>query len=255
MVKTAPIPEGHYRCNWCQQDFRIGTGAPHRTKPGVTLKSCSVACRDKLNASMKKHRGTDKRKASNAKYKASDKGKAQRKRGDDKRTERRRTCPKANLKYRLGVAAHEIWTGKQYVKTNKCALLAKHTRLKTPSALRNVLRVRAREAGIALGAGSVAHSVVPQDWYDYGSANDVRNCWDPANLGVQPLRANKGELWHLDADRLAAHPPELFPAAFPKDVMLAAARHDQGVDLHSALVLARARAEAEAVAEADSDSD
>ena len=44
---------------------------------------------------------------------------------------------------------------------------------------------------------------------------------------------------------------ELVPAAFTKDVMLAAARHDQGVDLHSELVLARARGAT--AAESDSD--
>lgn len=60
---TVPIPEGHYRCQSCMQDFLIGEGAPSRTKPGVTLKTaCSVVCRDKLNATQKKkHDGTDKR--------------------------------------------------------------------------------------------------------------------------------------------------------------------------------------------------
>ena len=260
MPRVEPIPDGHYRCNWCRQDFLAGTGAPSRKKPGVTLKTCSVACRDKLGASIKKYGGTDKGQAARAAFKASEKGKANRKRGNGEAHARRRKCPKAKLKHHLCTAAHQIWIGKQCLKINKCAILAKHTRFKTPSRLRNVLRVRARDAGIALGAGSVAHRVVPQEWFDYGNPEDVRRCWDPANLGVQPLGENKGELWLLDPDRIANHPPELFPTAYPKDVLLAAARHDQGVDLHSALVLARAReaanaANAAAAAEAESDSD
>ena len=248
MPGTAPPPpDGHHRCRSCKQTFLIGTGAPSRTKPGVTLKdTCSVACRDKRNAWNKKYKGTEKGKATNAKYYASDKGKANLKRSSDARYARTRTCPKAKLKERLRNAAHEIWTGTCYVKTNKCAILAKHTRFKTPSALRNVLRVRAREAGLALGAGSVAHCVVPLEWYDFGNADDVRKCWNPANLGVQLRNENQGELWFLYADRIANHPPELFPAKFPKDTMFAAARHDQGVDLHSELMLARAREAAEA---------
>ena len=243
MPGTAPPPpDGHYRCQQCKQTFLIGEGAPSRTRPGVTLTSlCSVACRDKKNATAKKHNGTDKCKATQAAFKASDKGKAHRKRSHDTANARRRTCPKAKLKDRLVHAAGEIWTGKCYVKTNKCPLLAKHTRFKTPSRLRNVLRARARDAGIALGAGSVAHCVVPQDWYDYGNPDDVKRCWDARNLGVQPFDENNREKWHLDADRIANHPPELFPAAFSKEQMFTAARHDQGVDLHSELVLARAR--------------
>lgn len=236
-----PPPDGHYRCASCKQDFLIGAGAPSRTKPGVTLTSaCSVACRDKLNAACQKYNGSEKGKARDAKFNASDKGKAHAKRGNDTRGTRRRTCPKAKLKDRLCNAAHQIWTGKRNLKTNKCPLLATHTRFKTPSALRNVLRVRAHEAGIALGAGSVAHRVVPQLWYDYGNPEDVRKCWNPANLGVQPLDENQGERWFLNPDRIANHPPELFPAKFPKHVMLAAARHDLGLDLHSQLVLERA---------------
>ena len=244
MPRVAPIPAGHRRCKQCRQDFRIGEGAPSLTQPGVTLKNaCSVACRDKINATNKKHRGTEKRKATQAKYDASDKGKASRKRRSDAAHARARTCPKAKLKDRLRIAAREIWIGTKYLKTNKCPLLAKHTRFKTPSRLRNVLRARARDAGIALGAGSVAHCVVPQDWYDYGNPDDVKRCWDARNLGVQPRNENASELWHLDADRIANHPPELFPAAFSKEQMFAAARHDQGRDLHSELVLARAREE------------
>ena len=242
MPRVAPPPPGHRRCQQCQQDFLIGTGAPSLTQPGVTLKTaCSAACRDKLNAAYKKYNGTEKGKASIAAFQASDKGKAKVKRSHDKHGTRVRTCPKAKLKDRLRTAAHQIWTGKQYVTTNKCTLLATHTRFKTPSALRKVLRVRADAAGIALGAGSVAHCVVPQEWYDFGNPEDVRKCWDARNLGVQPRNENSSEQWHLDPDRIAAHPPELFPAAYPKDTMFAAARHDQGVDLHSKLVLARAR--------------
>ena len=62
--------------------------------------------------------------------------------------------------------------------------------------------------------------------------------------GIQLLSKNASEKWHLDPDRVAAHPAELFPAAYPKNVLLAAARHDKGVDLYSEVVLARAAAEA-----------
>ena len=212
-------------------------------RPGVTLKTaCSVACRDKLNAKQKKHGGTVKGKATRAKVLASNKCKATYKRCGDKFCLRVRTCPKTNLKHGLCVAAHKIWTGKRYIKTDKCTILAQHTPFQTPSALRKVLRDYATEAGMEIGAGSVAHRVIPQFWYDYGTPEDVRRCWDPANLGVQVASQNKRERWFLNPVLVAAHPAELFPTAYPKDVLLAAASKDGGVDLHSEVVLARAAA-------------
>lgn len=245
MPRVAPPPDGHHRCNWCRQDFLIGTGAPSRTRPGVTLKTCSVACRDQLSASVTKYQGTGKGKASVEKHNAMDKRKLTQKRGDDAAFARMRACPKLKLKKHLGVAAHQTWTGKAYLVLNKCKILAQHTPFQTPAALRKVLRERATAAGIPVGTGSVAHCVIAQEWYDFGNAVDVRRCWDARNLGVQTVSQNSSETWHLHPDRVDAHPVELFPTAYPKDVMLAAARHDRGVDLHSELVLARAR-EAEA---------
>ncbi len=246
MPRAAPPPVGYYRCNWCGSDFPHGTGAPSRTKHGVTLKTaCSPACQRKKNATYAKHRATPKCQATNAKYRGTATYQARQKRHNDARNARARTCPKAKLKVRLATAAHEIWTGKKYVKTNKCAILAQHTRFKTPARLRAVLRERAAAVGLLLGQGSVAHTSVPQFWFDYGNPDDVKRCWDALNLGVQPLSENMREKWLLDADRIAAHPPELFPAAYPKHVLLAAARHDGGLDLHSQLVLARAEEAAE----------
>ena len=240
-----PPPDGHYRCTSCKQTYLIGTGAPSRTRPGVTLKSsCSVACRDKLNATYRKYGGSDKGKAARVKHKTSDKGKAGNKRSHDVKTAKRRTCPKAKLKYCLSEAARKIWTGQMFIKTNKCTVLATHTRFKTPSALRKVLRDYAEEADMEIGVGTIAHRVIPQFWYDFGNPEDVRRCWDAQNLGVQIRSQNISESWLLNPVLISAHPAELFPTAYPKDVLLAAACKDDGIDLHSEVVLARAQAEA-----------
>ena len=245
MPGTVPILEGYYRCKQCNQPFLIGTGAPSRTRPGVTLTTaCSVACRDRLNVSKLKWFGTDTGKTARTKHQTSNKGKAGVKRSNKTLAARRRTCPKANLKARLSQVAHEIWIGQTYVKTDKCTILAQHTTFQTPSALRKVLKDYAELAGMEIGVGSVAHRVIPQFWYDYGNPEDVRRCWDPANLGVQIGTQNNRESWLLNPVLVTAHPPELFPTAYPKDVLLAAASKDDGVDLHSEVVLARAAAEA-----------
>lgn len=231
-----PPPEGHTRCQQCAQDFSIGSGAPSLRKKGVTLTTaCSVACRDKLNVNHKKYMQTDKGQAARVRKRSTETGKATAKRTTDALIERRRTDSKEYLKYRLGHAARMIWTGRCYV--NKCTLLAENTQFQSPLDLRNLLYMRAHAVGIALGEGIIMHHVIPQEWYDYENPTDVRNCWHPNNLSIQ--KPSETRHWHLDPNRLVNYPAELFPSAYPKDVLFAAARQDQGRKLHSELVLAR----------------
>ena len=231
-----PPPEGHTRCQQCAQDFPIGTGAPSRRFKGLTLTTaCSVACRDKLNGKHKRYMRTPKGQAARVRERSTQTGKATAKRTTDALIQRRRTDSKEHLKFRLAHAARMIWTGKSYV--NKCTVLAENTQFQSPMDLRKLLRQRAHAVGIALGEGIIMHHVIPQEWYDYDNPTDVHNCWHPENLSIQQLSETRH--WHLDPTRLVNYPEELFPSAYPKNVLLAAARHDEGRTLHSDLVLAR----------------
>ena len=199
--------------------------------------SCSVTCRDKLNAFNNKAAANGKHAASIARYLASPKGQATRTRREKARTERGRHCPKAKLKNQLRRAARHVWVGDSLLRTNTCAVLTKHTCFKRPSELLGVLRLRAAFAGFARGFGTVAHAVVPQEWYSFDHPPDVEACWHPRNLDIQAHGQNSRESWKLDPALLAAYPDALFPARFPKSILLAAALRDGGVDLHSQMLL------------------
>lgn len=231
-----PPAEGHARCQQCAHEFLIGSGAPSLRIKGATLTTaCSVACRNKLNVNHKRYMQTNKGQAARVRKRNTETGKATAKRTTDALIERRRTDSKEYLKYRLGHAARKIWTGECYV--TKCKLLAENTQFQSPLDLRNLLSIRAHAVGIARGEGIIMHHVIPQEWYDYDNPTDVHNCWHPDNLSIQ--KPSETRHWHLDPNRLVNYPAELFPSAYPKNVLLAAARQDQGRKLHSDLVLAR----------------
>lgn len=231
-----PPPKGHARCRHCAKEFRIGTGAPSLRIEGETLTTaCSVSCRDKNYAAHRKYINTEKGQATRVRLLGSNKGKATIKRNNDARTERHRTDAKQGLKSRLVHAARMIWTGKCYA--SNCSLLVKNTPYQSPMELRNLLHTRADAVGIALGEGIIMHHVIPQEWYDFDNPFDVYNCWHPNNLSIQKPSTTRH--WHLDPNRLDDYPAELFPYAYPKSVLLTAARNDGGRKLHSELVLAR----------------
>ena len=236
-MPPGPPPEGHNKCRRCRAFFKINTGAPSRTDPDVRLNSsCSVICRDKQNASNNKAAANGKKAEIVAKYMASPKGQATRTRVANERTERGRQCPKVKLKNQLRRAARHVWVGNSLLRTNTCAVLTKHTCFKRPSELLGVLRLRAAFTGFARGFGTVAHAVVPQEWYSFDHPPDVEACWHPRNLDIQAHGQNSRASWKLDPAPLAAYPDALFPARFPKSILLAAALHDGGVDLHSQML-------------------
>jgi len=144
----------------------------------------------------------------------------------------------AKLKKYIATAAFHVWTGRAYTSRDVCKILKDHTIYKKPSTLLAHLRKSAATKHIPEGCGTIAHHV-PQFWYDFGNPHDASRCWHPMNVGIQPMLENQKDNWLLHVASIQNVPKEAFPLAYPKEVMLAAARHDSGRDLHSRHVLSR----------------